>query len=249
MTPPTLHDGRDKPGGAPPVRAADGIFATIARTRDEQRALLGRHKRVVSIFKFVLPAVAAVLITALAVFPNLRDGASFGRISYKKQSSATTSRSRMSIARYRGIDAAGEKFTITADRAVQITKNRLRLLAPKGDLTTKAGNWMMLNAEHGLYHQASQQLDLAGKVTLYRQDGTTLRTSRAAIDIKAGTAAGSDPVKAFGTFGTLHAKDGFVATNHGADILFKGESRLMLDQITVPAVTATPPATIVASTR
>lgn len=239
MSPPTLAPDRTaKPPKPASLLSVDGIFATLTRKRDQQRALLGRHKRTVAIFKFLLPALAAVLITALAVFPNLRDGASFGRISYKKQTNAATSLSRMSIAQYRGIDAKGEKFTLTASRAVQISKNRLTLIGPKGDLTTVAGNWLMLAARHGLYRQNTQHLDLAGKVTLYRQDGTTLHTSTASIDIAGGTAAGSQPVKAFGPFGTLHAKDGFIATNHGTDILFKGKSHLMLDQVMVPTIVA-----------
>jgi lipopolysaccharide export system protein LptC len=243
MTPPIAPEraavrldprGEKKSGS---LLTSEGILAALSRTREEQRAVLGRHRRAVSIFKYTLPALAAVLITALAVLPNLRNGAAIGRISYKKQAiAAGAPLSRMSTARYRGVDAQGEKFTITAQRVIQVTQGRLNLVAPKGDLTTKSGNWLMLNARHGLYHQNSQLLDLAGKVTLYRQDGTILHTSRAAIDIKGGSAKGSDPVKAFGPFGTLHAQDGFVATNHGSDILFKGASHVVLDQVAVPAV-------------
>ncbi|MDD2876104.1 MAG: LPS export ABC transporter periplasmic protein LptC [Acidiphilium sp.] len=234
----TVPGQPEKPTKPASPRSLDSIFASLTQTRDAQRALLGRHRRAVSIFKFVLPALAALLITALAVFPNLRGGGGIGRISYKKQSTATgTPLSRMSVAQYRGVDTQGEKFTITANRVIQVSQDRLNLLAPKGDLTTNSGNWMMLNARHGLYHQNSQLLDLAGKVTLYRQDGTILHTSRAAIDIKGGTATGSDPVKAFGPFGTLHAQDGFLATHRGTDILFKGKSRVVLDQLAIPAAT------------
>jgi lipopolysaccharide export system protein LptC len=244
MTPPLAPDrtgNHPEPAGKKPASllTSEGILAALSRTRDEQRAVLGRHRRSVAIAKFTLPALAAVLITALAVLPNLRNGSAIGRISYKKQAaSVATPLSRMSTAQYRGVDAQGEKFTITAHRVVQVSQDLLNLQAPKGDLTTKAGNWLMLDARHGLYHQNSQLLDLAGKVTLYRQDGTILHTSRAAIDIKGGSAQGTDPVKAFGPFGTLHAQDGFVATNHGTDILFKGQSHVVLDQIAVPSVTA-----------
>jgi lipopolysaccharide export system protein LptC len=243
MTPPIAPDRTDQstnrvPEPKPVSRlTSEGILTALSRTRDEQRALLGRHRRSVSIAKITLPALAAVLITALAVLPNLRNGSSIGRISYKKQAATvSTPLSRMSTAQYRGVDAQGEKFTITANRAVQVSQELLNLQAPKGDLTTKSGTWLMLNAHHGLYHQNSELLDLDGKVTLYRQDGTILHTNRAAIDIKAGSAKGPDPVKAFGPFGTLHAQDGFVATNHGSDILFKGPSHVVLDQVAVPQV-------------
>lgn len=239
MSKPIVPDRPAKPDKASSNGlSVDHIFTTLTRTRDQQRALLGRHRRAVSIFKFVLPGMAALLITALAVFPNLRDGANIGRISYKKTTMATgTPLSRMSSAQYRGVDAQGEKFTITAHQVTQISQDKLNLVAPAGDLTTRSGSWLMLNARHGLYHQTSQLLDLDGKVILYRADGTELRTSRAAIDIKGGTANGSDPVKAFGPFGTLHADDGFIATDHGKNILFKGRSHVVLDQVSIPAVT------------
>ncbi|MGC9270770.1 LPS export ABC transporter periplasmic protein LptC [Acidiphilium sp.] len=236
-TPPLAPDRIEQTGKPPTLFSADGIFATLSRTRAEQRALLGRHRRTVAIFKFVLPTLAAGLIVALAVFPNLHNGANIGRITYHKPSTTTGAPlSRMSIAQYRGVDAQGEKFTITAHRVVQVTTNRLDLLAPKGDLTTNAGSWLMLNARRGLYHQNNQVLDLAGRVTLYRADGTVLHTHRATIDIKGGAATGHDPVRAFGPFGTLHSRQGFIATDHGRNILFKGQSTLMLDQLPVPAI-------------
>lgn len=224
-----------KPSKAATMLSIDGVFATLARTRDEQRALLGRHRRTVSIAKFVLPALAAVLLVALAVFPNLRSGANFGRISYKKQATAPHSAlSRMSAARYRGVDAQGQKFTITARHALQVSSNRLSLTRPKGDITLNSGAWLLLDARTGLYHQKTQMLGLAGKVTLYRDDGTTLDTHRAAIDLKNGTASGGDPVFAYGPFGKLRAKDGFAVEDRGATILFKGMSHLTLDQVNAP---------------
>lgn len=220
----------------PGLLSMDSLFETLIQARDRQRATLERRRRAVSVAKLVLPALATVLLVALAVFPNLRSGAKFGRITYKEQPHAEgTPLSRMSTARYRGVDAQGEKFTITATHAVQVSENRLNLIGPKGDITTRAGTWLMLNARHGLYHQKSELLGLDGKVTLYRGDGTTLRTKRAAIDIKGGTASGDDPVAAYGPFGTLHSAEGFRATNRGTDILFKGKSHLVLDQVAVPA--------------
>lgn len=216
--------------------SVDGLFATLVNTRDRQRAALGRQRRLIGVAKIVLPALAAALLVALVVFPDLRSGASFGRFTYKEQPhDQGMPLSRMSTAEYRGIDAHGEKFTITASHVVQINSDRLSLTGPKGDLTTKAGAWMMLDARHGIYNQKSETLDLAGKVTLYRADGTTLRTRHAAIDIKAGTADGHDPVAAFGPFGTLDAANGFNARNRGTDILFKGPSHLVLDPANLPA--------------
>jgi lipopolysaccharide export system protein LptC len=210
------------------------VFVALAEKRDAQRALLRRRRLAVTIAKGLLPVLALLLLVLLAVLPDLRTGSRIGRFSYKTGTSQGAV-SRMSEARYRGIDAQGEPFTITATRAIQATPSRLVLSRPKGDMTLKSGAWMMLNANSGLYHQKTDQLALAGKVTLYRDDGTTLKTSHALIDMKGGTASGHDPVSAFGTFGTLHAASGFVVQDRGAEIIFKGPSHLVLDQVRTAA--------------
>jgi len=65
-------------------------------------------------------------------------------------------------------------------------------------------------------------------VHIYRDDGTTLTTSTAAVDLKAGAAAGADMVHAEGPFGTLDAQ-GFALIDKGAVIQFSGPGRLILN--------------------
>ncbi len=137
----------------------------------------------------------------------------------------------MSGASYRGMNAQGEPFTVTATKAVQTSPDHLDLTRPTGDITLQSGSWIMLNSKTGLYHQKSDLLALNGKVTLYRDDGTTLKTSHAVIDLHNSKAEGVDPVAAFGTFGTLRAASGFVVQDHGARVLFKGKSHLTLDHV------------------
>jgi len=72
------------------------------------------------------------------------------------------------------------------------------------------------------------QLDLSHDVTLYRDDGTTLHTQSASIDMKASAAAGNEPVHAEGPFGTLDAQ-GFALTDKGDVIQFVGPARLILN--------------------
>ncbi|HEX7389175.1 MAG TPA: LPS export ABC transporter periplasmic protein LptC [Acidiphilium sp.] len=241
MTPPHPPSS---PAGRQAAKAAllsiDSVFASLAHRRDEQRALLNRHRRTVSIAKFVLPILAVALLVALVVFPDLRSGADFGRISYKKQTAGQKPPlSRMSSALYRGIDARGEKYTITAEHVLQVNPDQLDLTRPRGDITLDSGSWLMLNANSGLYHQKSGLLGLSGRVTLYRADGTTLHTPHATIDLRNDSAAGTDPVSAHGPFGTLHSAGGFTVQDKGTQILFKGVSHLTLDQV-IPPPAGTP---------
>ena len=225
---PLALDGQRSGGG----QAGRGqVVVALAGRRTVQRRVIHRHRRIVVIVKRILPVIAMVLLALLAVLPDLRSGAGIARVSYKAHGNQPGPVSRMSGARYRGMNAQNEPFTLTAVKAVQASPNHLDLTLPKGDITLQSGAWMMLNSKTGIYHQKNDLLALAGKVTLYRDDGTTLKTAHAVIDLHDSTADGHDPVIAFGPFGTMHAASGFIVRDRGARILFKGPSHLTLDHV------------------
>ena len=217
-----------------PLSGKGEVFVALSGRRDAQRAVLYRRRRFVGIMKRTLPVLAMILLALLAVLPNLHSGAGITRFTYKSDIKQSGPVSRMTGARYRGINAQNEPFTLTAVDALQINPNRLDLTRPAGDITLKSGAWLMLNSRTGLYHQKTDLLALAGKVILYRDDGTTLKTAHALIDLHNGTASGKDPVTAFGPFGTMHSASGFAVTDRGAQILFKGQSHLVLDNVRAP---------------
>ncbi|HET9147818.1 MAG TPA: hypothetical protein VFN77_07205, partial [Acetobacteraceae bacterium] len=110
------------PPSAPP---RGQVFVTLADRRGVQRVALRRRRLAVTIAKALLPALALLLLVLLAVLPDLRTGARVGRFSYKTTGSQSGTVSRMSGARYRGVDAQGEPFTLTAASAIQTDPNRL----------------------------------------------------------------------------------------------------------------------------
>ena len=66
-------------------------------------------------------------------------------------------------------------------------------------------------------------------MVIYRDNGVTLQTPSAAVDLKAGAAAGSQHTHAEGPFGTLDAQ-GFALVDKGAVVQFDGKSRLVLNE-------------------
>jgi lipopolysaccharide export system protein LptC len=117
---------------------------------------------------------------------------------------------------------------MTATTAHQVSPERVNLTDPKGDMTLESGNWLMVRSRQGVYMQHADNLDLSDDVHIYRDDGTTLTTSAATVDLKAGAAAGAEMVHAEGPFGTLDAQ-GFALIDKGAVIQFSGPGRLVLN--------------------
>jgi lipopolysaccharide export system protein LptC len=190
---------------------------------------LSRRRFFVSCVKRLLPLGALMLLSLVILWPEISRH-NPARISYRLATGSMNAADQgsMTTAHYEGIDQTGRPYTMTADQAVQTDADTVRLRKPAGDMTMQGGSWLMVQSLDGIYHVRAQHLDLSNHVVLYRDDGTTVRTAKAHIDLKAGTASGQEVVNADGPFGTLDA-DGFTITDRGTRLHFTGPAKLVLD--------------------
>ncbi|HUA77173.1 MAG TPA: LPS export ABC transporter periplasmic protein LptC [Acetobacteraceae bacterium] len=191
-------------------------------------ASIARRRFAVRWAKLILPFFGLALLASVALWPDFETGVAGQRVSFHLDTTAPGGGGKLLDARYSSVDDKGEPYTVTADSALQMGPDRVDLSAPKGDITLHSGSWVMLSALRGVYAQKSRQLDLSGGVTLYRDDGTTLRSASATVDLAAGAAASGVPVSAEGPFGTLDAM-GFTLLDGGSVIQFSGPARLVLN--------------------
>jgi len=188
---------------------------------------IARRRLIITLTKWLLPAIALMLLASIAVWPEIERATDTARIAIRRMGSEIEG-ARLTDARYHGVDEQGRPYTLTADMAEQAGTDRINLTIPKGDITLGNGTWLMVQAKNGVFLQHSNQLDLSRDVTMYRDDGTTLTTASASIDLKNGAAASSDPTHAEGPFGTLDAQ-GFSVTDKGAIVQFTGPAHLVLN--------------------
>ena len=200
--------------------------ATTRERRVPTRADLQRRRLMVTATKYLLPVGALALLTTIAMWPEFDRARDEARLSFKQMAHAVSG-ATLSDARYRSVDERGRPYTITAVSADQISPERVDLSMPKGDLTLENGTWLMLQSRQGIYMQRAKQLDLSQDVTLYRDDGMTVRTETASIDLHDGAAAGADPVHVEGPIGTLDAA-GFALMDKGDQIQF-GPGRAVMN--------------------
>ena len=190
---------------------------------------LSRRRFFVICFKRLLPLGALMLLSLVILWPEISRH-NPARVSYHIATGTlgAADQGSMTQAHYEGIDQSGRPYTMTADKAVQTDADTVLLTKPAGDMTMKNSSWLMVQSLNGVYHAKVQHLDLSNHVVLYRDDGTTVRTSKAHVDLKAGTASGHEVVNADGPFGTLDAR-GFSITDRGARLHFSGPAKLVLD--------------------
>ena len=181
--------------------------------------------------KRLLPLLALALLASIALWPELARQTEAARIALRHM--GRVAGGRLVDVRYQSVDEKGRPYTVTAAVAVQAGPQRVNLSAPKGDVTMQNGAWLLVQAMQGVYLQHIGQLDLSGDVTLYRDDGTTLHSATASVDLKNGAAASSTVVSAEGPFGTLDAM-GFTLVDKGGMIQFAGPARLVLNHRSPP---------------
>lgn len=218
-----------------PVRPSAGrrpgqtlIAAAAARVRRPPTpGGLARRRLVIKLTKWLLPALALLLLSLIALWPEIGGLDDATRVAYQRVSGEMDG-ATLTNARYRGVDKHGRPYTLTAATAQQDGPDRINLTTVKADTTLASGTWLMLQAKNGVFWQHSNQLDLSHDVTLYRDDGTTVVTNSASIDLKNGAAAGSEQTHSEGPFGTLDAA-GFTIVDKGAAIQFAGPAHLVLN--------------------
>ncbi|MFC3123489.1 LPS export ABC transporter periplasmic protein LptC [Pseudoroseomonas globiformis] len=223
------------PRDIPHAPAADRAGARPRMLRPSRSRLvmnegaLARRRLMVLIARWVLPIGALALLAVVALWPEFEGAEDRGRLAFRRATQATTEAMRLSIARYQGLDEQGRPVNVTASSATQQEQqNLIDLTRPRADMVTSSGAWVMLESETGEYKRDQNLLDLAGRVTLWHEDGSTLRTEAAHIDLNAGAAEGNRAVAAQGPFGTL-VSEGFRLQDRGQVVVFTGQAKAVLE--------------------
>lgn len=204
------------------------LAGTVRRPPPPTKRTIRRRRNLVGITKWSLPVLALALLGSIAVWPEIarvRDGS---RIAFRRAFQLEAESGQMQQPRYHGVDERGRPYTVTATSARETSPERIALTNPKGDVVTESGTWIYVQAKDGVFRQHTSLLDLSGDVLIYREDGTTLRTDTAALDLKAGAAASDDKTHTEGPFGILDSQ-GFTLTDKGAVIRFAGPAHLIMN--------------------
>ena len=209
---------------SPDARRPRRLMDTATRRAPAETA---QRRISVGLAKRMLPMVALALLSLMALWPE------FGKDEHHKFSyhlgGIQPQTGQLTNLHYSGVDDRSRPYTVTASAAHQVSPERIDLVDPKGDISLESGAWLMVQSHSGVYAQHNGQLDLSGDVVLYRDDGLTLTTDAATLDLKSGAASSAERVHAEGPFGTLDAQ-GFAVIDHGAIAQFPGPGRLLLNE-------------------
>ena len=185
--------------------------ATHGRAVKQRWAVPGSaHDRLVRFTKIALPSAVGALIAILALAPlDKRGDVSF--ILDKKKVETAQERMRVEQARYFGTDNKGQRFVMTANRALQRSSDvpLVDIQGMNAQLALDRGP-LMIVANRGRYNLDTQKVAIDGPVRVAGPDGYRLATRDVLVDLKQRQLMSNGPVAgqmSLGQFqaGQLHA--------------------------------------------
>ena len=216
---------------APPRRGrpAASVMDQFSRRRAGRR-VGRRYSRLVAVLRVMLPVAATVVLAGLVLWPTLEEmiwppPSPVLVDDVPEDESATGAMARPS---FFGLDGENQPYTVTGDVArASDPDGVLELDNAEAGITLNDGTWLALRARTARYDEAAGLIELEGDVNVFRDDGYTVQTEHALIDIGTREAWGDAPVLGHGPDAEVAAQ-GFRVMNSGQTIVFTGQSRLRL---------------------
>lgn len=181
--------------------------------------------------RLLLPLATLVLVTLAVFWPELNKPAGRFDVRVAPVEDGAGVEEAMVGATYSGVDKKGRPFSIKADRISNVADaaNMVKLVRPDGQMALEDGTQVTIVADRGTYDRDRRIIDLEGHVVARRSPDMTVETSRATIELDAGSAVGHEPVAGQASFGTIKGK-GFRIVEQGANVLVTGPAEMLIYQ-------------------
>ena len=196
--------------------------------RRELAAPGGRHDRLIRALAIGLPAGIGALAAVMVLSPlSPRGEVSF--LLDRNKVAVVNDRFRTTGAMYRGQDADGRNFSITAGSAVQ--SSAAVPVVAMNDLTARIllkDGPAILSADAGQYDFSKQMIDVNGPVNLQTADGYRMVADNVRIDLTKKLLVSRGPVEGRIPAGTFSA-DRIVADLAARSVMLDGHARLRME--------------------
>ncbi|WP_447728067.1 LPS export ABC transporter periplasmic protein LptC [Sphingomonas koreensis] len=188
----------------------------------------GSHDHIVRTLLLILPAGIGVLGAFLVMAP-LFMGGDVSFVLDKNKVDVASERLRIQSARYRGADAKGQPFVLTAGSAIQKSSAepvvQLNNLAAGIRLTDGPAE---VRAERGRYDMETEQVAIDGPIAFRSSDGYQLDTRDSTIDLKTRKLTGTGRIDGRTPLGSFSG-DSMTADLDKRTVRIEGNARLRID--------------------
>lgn len=214
-------------------RAIENV-AVLGRDRRRTRASAGSpghaaYSRAVRLMKIILPALAAVVVGLVLLWPTLMDSAPDLAFDPSELPLEALQTLTMTGAQYAGVDDRNRPYTVSAERIAEAEPGSglIRLVAPQADMVVDNRTWISASAAWGDYDQDARSLALDGGVMVFHNQGYHVSAETVTIDLAGGTARSDTRVTGHGPAGEVEAA-GFRLDRDGGTLYLKGPARMVI---------------------
>lgn len=195
------------------------------RIRRASNTRVRSYSIVVTLFRYLLPTVAIIVIALVVLWPQLQAPVEV----IVPPPEVTAERAEVAAPQFFSVDEQGQPFSVIATSATQegLDDAILLLEAPEAEITLNNGTWLALIAESGRYDRVGGALAVWDEVNLLRDDGVQVFTDEAHFDLNIGQGWGDLPVVVSGAFGVISGQ-GFRLDQERGDVVVVGKARLLL---------------------
>lgn len=197
------------------------------RDTAQQLQRLTRYTSIVTVSKYSLIAVAALLLLMVFIVPLLHDDDTGARLVFTDVEVTEAREPRMTNPRFQGVDANGRPYNVNARMAEQQEDGTVLLTSIEADMTLANGSWLAFNGETGIFDPEADTLKLPQNVEIYHDTGYDVRTSDVFLDLGRSQAHGERRVEGQGPLGTLTAS-GFRVDSKAGRIVFSPDVTVVL---------------------
>lgn len=188
-----------------------------------------RHSRRVRVIKFALPLIAVVMATGFAAYSWVFSPVAGLAISVDG-TAIRDGRLVMANPKLNGYTRDNLPYSMSAERAIQDITNAGVVALEKIDarLPVDAGNLAMIAADHGVYDQEANTLDITSPLSFRTTDGLKARLGSALIDIGASELRSKGPVEIEQNGSRISARS-FQVLEGGKVFVFEKQVRMTID--------------------
>lgn len=134
---------------------------------------------------------------------------------------------------YKGQTNEGEDFVLFADKTSENPDEdgKITMIAPRAKIDQSDNQSLTIRSNEGIYYQLAEHINLSGRVVIVQPEtGYTLYTESASARLDDDIIESLTTVRGFGPNSSITA-DGMRITNSGRDVVFIGNSELVIEDL------------------
>lgn len=213
------------------IRQLDKYFDNNSTGQPSNRYVLSRYSRIVKLTKIAFPAIAALLIGMLVIYPSLQKDTKDFKLDITLPKKGELEKLHITNTTFYITDKNNKVSNFTASNIDETTPGSkiIKLTLPEGIIPQDNERWFTVKAPLGFFDQNNNLLELQQNVELFYNEGMNISTSSAFFDFNTRKGYGNDLVSGQGFLGDFKSQ-GFEINNKENILILNGRTEITIKE-------------------